>query len=81
MVWLGAILLVQFFGHVVFFCFCTGHGEDNVNWEFLFNPFFIYKHVKVNWFGAFAIATVTHVCIVPVALAFDVYKLCTVGRT
>lgn len=44
------------------------------------NPVFVYKHNKVNWFGAIMVATV-YGLICPIAtLCYWIYKLCTVGR-
>lgn len=44
------------------------------------NPKYIYRHVNVNWFGAFFLATLYGV-MCPIATAiYWFYKLCTVGR-
>ena len=44
------------------------------------NPCFIYKHSKVNWFGAAFLALVANVAIPGIAIIYWFYKLCTVGR-
>ena len=44
------------------------------------NPLVIYKQTRVNWFGAFFLATLYGV-ICPIAtFIYWLYKLCTVGR-
>ena len=44
------------------------------------NPACIYKHLKVNWFGAIVLATICGL-ICPIAtIGYWFYKLCTVGR-
>lgn len=44
------------------------------------NPIFVYKHNRVNWFGAIVVSIV-YGLICPVATAgYWFYKLCTVGR-
>ena len=46
----------------------------------LVNPAFIYKHCKVNWFGAIILATLIGL-ICPIAtIMYWFCKLCTVGR-
>ncbi len=44
------------------------------------NPLVIYKHTKVNWFGAILLAMI-YGAMCPVAtFIYWLYKLCTVGR-
>lgn len=44
------------------------------------NPLVIYKQTKVNWFGAFFLATL-YGMMCPICTAiYWFYKLCTVGR-
>lgn len=44
------------------------------------NPIFVYKHNRVNWFGAFVVATL-YGLVCPVAtIGYWIYKLCTIGR-
>jgi hypothetical protein len=44
------------------------------------NPVFIYKNVRVNWFGAIAL-TVCYSLLCPIGtVCYWLYKLCTVGR-
>ena len=56
--------------------------EDNndIDWEVFFNPYKIYKVVKVNWFGAWFLSVLAFLSITPIALIFYIYKLCTIGR-
>lgn len=44
------------------------------------NPFFIYKKVKVNWFGAFVLAFVNSLICPTGTIGYWFYKLCIVGR-
>lgn len=44
------------------------------------NPLFIYRHAKVNWFGASLLALIANVSIPCWAIMYWIYKLCTVGR-
>lgn len=69
-------LVINFIGGLIF-VFSSAEGID---WEELFNPYRIYKTIKVNWFGAWALAIVAFICITPFALAFYAYKICTIGR-
>lgn len=44
------------------------------------NPVWIYKHAKVNWFGASFLALLGNIVIPGIAVVYWMYKLCTVGR-
>ena len=57
-----------------------GLVEGYMFWGRLFNPKVIYKNIKVNWFGAYFLATVAFICMTPAAIIYWFYKLCTVGR-
>lgn len=46
----------------------------------IINPVVIYKHIKVNWFGAAFISLVCHILFPLVAVPYWIYKLFTVGR-
>lgn len=57
----------------------TGAVGQSEGLEFI-NPLFIYKHNKVNWFGALVIA-LFYSMLCPIATLFYwFYKICTVGR-
>lgn len=44
------------------------------------NPIFVYKHNRVNWFGAIMVAF-AYGLVCPIAtFIYWLYKLCTVGR-
>ena len=73
---LGGLIAANIIGGLVFFCGVT----DGLDWEELFNPFVIFQKNKVNWFGAWLIAAVSFICMMPFALCFYIYKLCTIGR-
>ena len=44
------------------------------------NPIFIYKHSKVNWFGAIMLMIFYSIFLPIGTVAYWFYKLCTVGR-
>lgn len=44
------------------------------------NPKWIYEHIKVNWFGAVFLALIANAIVLPCAVCYWFYKLCTVGR-
>ena len=44
------------------------------------NPLVIYKQTKVNWFGAFFLATLYGIMCPICTAGYWLYKLCTVGR-
>lgn len=73
---LAIYIALNFVGAIIFLVICGG----GCNWEDLFNPYEIYQEVKVNWFGAWLLATIAFLCMTPFALIFYIYKLCTVGR-
>ena len=58
---------------------CNGAIGQAVGWEFV-NPCFVYKHNKVNWFGAALVALFYNMLCPLGALGYWFYKLCTVGR-
>jgi hypothetical protein len=45
-----------------------------------FNPCFIYRKVRVNWFGAIVLALFYNVLWPIPAVCYWLYKLCTFGR-
>ena len=60
-------------------CF-VGLTGGYVLWGNIFNPKNIYKNIKVNWFGAYLLATIAFICMTPAAIIYWLCKLCTVGR-
>lgn len=44
------------------------------------NPLVIYKRTRVNWFGAFFLATLYGMMCPTCTAGYWLYKLCTVGR-
>lgn len=44
------------------------------------NPVFIYRNIKVNWFGAAFLALIANIALPIIAIVYWFYKLCTVGR-
>ena len=57
----------------------TGAVGKSEGFEFI-NPVFVYKHNKVNWFGALIIALLYSILCPIGTLCYWFYKLCTVGR-
>ena len=47
--------------------------------EFL-NPFWIYKNIKVNFFGMFVLCIIFNLVCPIVSFIYWFYKICTVGR-
>jgi hypothetical protein len=57
----------------------TGAVGMSEGFEFV-NPLFVYKHNKVNWFGALIIA-LFYSALCPIgAICYWLYKICTIGR-
>lgn len=44
------------------------------------NPFWIYKRIKVNWFGSALVSLLFNMITLPFAICYWLYKLCTAGR-
>lgn len=44
------------------------------------NPIYIYKHVKVNWFGCIWLTLLVNLMCPPLTVAYWFYNLCIVGR-
>jgi hypothetical protein len=53
------------------------YGDSGFAW---LNPCFIYRHVKVNWFGAVFLALIANIALPIIAIIYWFYKLCTAGR-
>lgn len=57
----------------------TGAVGTSKGCEFV-NPFFVYKHNKVNWFGALVLALFYSMLCPIGTLCYWFYKICTIGR-
>lgn len=57
----------------------TGAVGMSEGYEFV-NPFFVYKHSKVNWFGALVLALFYSMLCPIGTLCYWFYKICTIGR-
>ena len=57
----------------------TGAVGKSKGYEFV-NPFFVYKHNKVNWFGALVLALFYSMLCPIGTLCYWFYKICTIGR-
>ena len=75
-----AILTVWIFINIfVLFILIAMSIEGDANFSFV-NPLVIYDNLKVNWFGAWFLATLFNVVLPAVAIPYWIYKICTVGR-
>lgn len=72
-------LLHNVLGVVPFLTLCAEGELEVINLENL-NPVYVYKHRKVNWFGAICICIFISLFCPIGAIGFWFYKLCTVGR-
>lgn len=52
---------------------------DGANFSFV-NPIVIYKNIRVNWFGAWALSILLNILLPAIAIPYWIYKICTVGR-
>lgn len=81
---ISIIILWQIFGGAIFIGMMFQDGPCGAVYqsegiEFV-NPAFIYKHNRVNWFGACVVALI-YSLICPVAtIGYWFYKLCVIGR-
>jgi hypothetical protein len=77
------ICLWQVVGYVVWLMLggCLGVRviKNSAGFEFV-NPLVIYKQTRVNWFGAFFLATLYGMMCPICTAGYWLYKLCTVGR-
>ena len=74
---LGPIIMILL-GDALFAIFIA-EGFQTEGFEFV-NPVWFYKNIKVNIFGAIFCTIVLNIAILPWALVYWLYKLCTVGR-
>ncbi len=73
----GIVLLIA---HLLAFVICVvSAGFEGVGFAWL-NPRYIYKNVKVNWFGASFLALIATALLPGIAFCYWFYKLCVVGR-
>ena len=80
MPWWGFIIAFYGASHfgILMLCWITWAYDGN-GFAWL-NPVFIYRHIKVNWFGAIFLALLGNISIPGIAVIYWIYKLCTVGR-
>ena len=50
------------------------------NFDSIYNPLVIYEDFEVNIFGCILLTLLFHILLLPPALFYWLYKLCTVGR-
>ena len=72
------IYIISFYS-AVFLTFLIGALVDAEGLEFV-NPIYLYNRFNVNWFGAAFISLLFNILILPVAIFYWIYKLCTVGK-
>lgn len=53
--------------------------DNDIGCSFV-NPKALYKHIKVNWFGAWFLAIIANILLPAIAIPYWIYKVCTVGR-
>lgn len=76
------LILWSFLGFFILFGMkiaATGMVGKSDGLEFI-NPLFVYKHNKVNWFGALVIALFYSILCPIGTFCYWFYKICTVGR-
>lgn len=76
---LGFWIVLNILCYVVMIIFMCEQATDEFNFSFV-NPLVIYKHIKVNWFGAILLTILANVVFIAVSIPYWIYKLCTVGR-
>lgn len=80
--WFDSILVILTAVLIVFnFIWLKSCMEHCASYEEVLNPIYIYKHVKVNPFGAVFLCLIGHIVFAPAVPFFWIYKLCTIGRT
>ena len=86
MYWYDWIVIIFVWSVLGAFILAIAHGVQNRGaivmadgLEFV-NPVHVYKHNKVNWFGAIIVALIYNALCPIGAAIYWFYKLCTVGR-
>ena len=80
MVFLAVCIGVSSWCHFMALLICgmsDGYCGHGFAW---FNPCFIYRHTKTNWFGTIVLTIVINAMMLVIAICYWFYKLCTVGR-
>lgn len=78
---MNILLIIYIAINILGLVLCTASLDEGYDfWSCIFNPKDIYKDIKVNWFGAYLLATVAFICMTPGAIIFWIHKICTVGR-
>ena len=78
---MNILLMIYIIANVIGLVICLlGLDAGYTLWSNVFNPKAIYKNIKVNWFGAYWLATIAFICMTPGAIIYWFYALCTVGR-
>ena len=68
-------IAINIIGLYAKFVFSTG----GTNFSFV-NPIVIHNNIKVNWFGAIALAVIFNALLPAVSIPYWIYKIFTVGR-
>lgn len=80
---LEGIIIVYMMIHIaaliIAFVLSIWEDECDVGLSFV-NPLVIHQYLWVNWFGAWLLAIIAHICLPIIAILYWIYKLCTVGR-
>ena len=81
--WLELLYLVGYIVITLNFIRVWQPDEDHPSWvnglNFL-NPVLFHNNVSVNWFGAIFMCLLFSTMLLPYAIGYWFYKLCTVGR-
>ena len=80
MLWWEIIIALYIASHFSTLVLCLVTDAYNDNGFAWLNPLFIYRHVKVNWFGASFLALLGNISIPGIAVIYWIYKLCIIGR-
>ena len=74
------VLFYHFVGLTIIAITGFAGAVDNASGVEFVNPCFIYRKVRVNWFGASVLALIYTVLLPMPAIVYWFYKLCTFGR-
>lgn len=79
-VWLiGVSCFLHVLLGIIIACIISDSRLASHGFEFV-NPAWLHKRIRVNWFGAVLLAIIFNILVLPDAVLYWIYKLCTVGR-
>ena len=84
MSWIEILIIVEvvhnFLGGIFLLLWCCSDSYLNSFNAERMNPIFLYKHSRVNWFGAAMLGLFANLLCPVGTIIYWFYKLCTVGR-